>query len=260
MHMKCLVTLCSLAFLACDTRVTPPAGKTSAYKDVAGNKISDDQNWSAFGIQILPNEQSYGRTQADIRRRKMQLRDSFRGKTIDFDSVGTVFSEALINQIIPYWYGTPWSFEGHTAVPGQGRIACGYFISTTLQDAGLSLNRYRLAQQAPENEARAIAMGDSVMILNGGWAKDVRPLLQNILNDGLYFIGLGSSHVGYLLKRGERFFFLHANYTYPAEVRIEPANEKSVLSHYNTFFVVPVSGNKKLLEAWLNDRDAIHVD
>lgn len=47
----------------------------------------------------------------------------------------------LLDSIIPFWYKTVWSFEGHSEVPRQGEIACGYFVSTTLLHAGLKLNR-----------------------------------------------------------------------------------------------------------------------
>ena len=54
------------------------------------------------------------------------------------------FTDFLLNAIIPHWYGTPWDFNGHTSIPNQGEIACGYFVSTTLRDIGLKLNRFKM--------------------------------------------------------------------------------------------------------------------
>lgn len=231
--------------------VAPPSKKNGSI--VA--ETSDSTDWATYGIRLDPSEQTYSRTRTDIQQQRTLLRNAYRNKTVSIDSISVVFTEALINRVVPYWYGTPWSFEGHTAIPGEGKIACGYFVSTTLENAGIKVNRYKLAQQAPEGEARAIAMGDSVRVVRGGWMGEALPVVENSLKDGIYFIGLSSSHVGYLLKRRGRLFLLHSNYTHPAEVRIEPANGMSVLHNFTTFYIVPVSGNKKLLEAWLYERE-----
>jgi hypothetical protein len=239
-----------LVSFACETPAAPSASN-SLMKNSAAVETSDSLNWADYDIRIEPEEKTYEQIRADIQKQKTQLREAYRRKAVSLDSVGRVFEEMLVNQIIPYWYGTPWSFGGHTVTPREGQIACGYFISTTLLHAGVQLNRYRLAQQAPEDEAKALAMGDSVSVFQGGWVSDVLPILQNSLKDGLYFIGLSSSHVGFLLKRRGKFFLLHSNYVYPAELRIEPAGERSVLNSFSTFYLVPISNNPKLLEAWL---------
>jgi hypothetical protein len=84
----------------------------------------------------------------------------------DMDSVSKVFQESLLNRIIPQWAGTTWSFEGHTSVPQQGEIACGYFVSTTLRDVGINLNRYTLAQQLPINEAKSLKINTDIIEIN----------------------------------------------------------------------------------------------
>lgn len=215
----------------------------------------DSADWARYGIRLTPEAGTYAEAKAKAQRQRTELAGAFRRGAIGLDSAGRVFAETLLNGIVPHWYGTPWSFEGHTEKPGDGKIACGYFISTTLLHAGVRLNRYRLAQQNPETEAKAVAMGDSVSVFRGNWLKKVAPALQTTLQDGLYFAGLGGSHVVYLLKRRGDLFVLHSNYTYPAQVLIEPAGERSVISNYSEFFIVPVSGNNRLIEAWLLGRE-----
>src|SRR5262249_4067776 len=63
----------------------------------------------------------------------------------------SIVTESIFKEIFPAWYGTPWDFYGTTEVPQQGKIACGYFVSTVLRDAGWRVQRVRLAQQASEN-------------------------------------------------------------------------------------------------------------
>ena len=81
----------------------------------------------------------------------------------------TALEEGIVNGLIPFWYGTEWDFYGYTSVPKQGKIACGYFISTVLLHGGFILNRYTLAQQGPYNEARSIQINDSVQIYKSGY-------------------------------------------------------------------------------------------
>ncbi|RYD70663.1 MAG: hypothetical protein EOP53_25020, partial [Sphingobacteriales bacterium] len=46
-----------------------------------------------------------------------------------------------------YWDGTVWDFNGTTRKPGEGSIACGYFITTILEDIGLKISRIKMAQE-----------------------------------------------------------------------------------------------------------------
>src|SRR5678815_5098001 len=42
----------------------------------------------------------------------------------------TLVTRTIYSEIFPSWYGTAWDFNGTTEVPQQGKIACGYFVST----------------------------------------------------------------------------------------------------------------------------------
>ncbi len=160
------------------------------------------------------------------------------------------FTNTLLDDIIPYWYGTDWSFEGHTTAPRSGQIACGYFVSTTLLDAGLRLNRFRLAQQAPEVEATMLSFGKKVIVLNSDSPYTAAAVLAQQLQEGLYFIGLGNSHVGYLLKRDGQLTAIHSNYVTPSEVAAQPIME-SVYVGFGTFYLADITWNDQLLKYWL---------
>ncbi len=82
---------------------------------------------------------------------------SFKQKSIATDSFETTFSHFIVDSIIPYWYGTKWNFYGTTEEPNKGTIACGYFVTTVLRDAGLHINRIKLAQAASEEMIRQFA-------------------------------------------------------------------------------------------------------
>src|SRR2546429_7045322 len=44
----------------------------------------------------------------------------------------TFVTRSIYTEIFPSWYGTAWDFYGTTEVPQQGKIACGYFVTTVL--------------------------------------------------------------------------------------------------------------------------------
>jgi len=61
-----------------------------------------------------------------------------------------IFTSAVTETIAPAWFGTAWNFNGTSETPQQGCIACGYFVTTVLRDAGLPIARVKLAQCASE--------------------------------------------------------------------------------------------------------------
>ncbi len=168
------------------------------------------------------------------------------------DTLADSFTDLYLNTILPYWYGTPWAFGGYTAVPKEGEIACGYFVSTTLLHMGVSLNRYKVAQQNPLNEARTYADGDSIYQFTS--AGGVLTKMQTAdFAPGFYFLGLGDNHVGLLLKRGGQIFFLHSNYI-DGRVVIEAAATSGVFNSYGLYYVVNLSHNNNFINHWLKQQ------
>lgn len=163
------------------------------------------------------------------------------------DQTGRFIETSLVNHLIPFWYGTPWSFEGHTNTPKSGEVACGYFVSTTLKHLGFNVNRYHLAQQSPQNEARSIACGNSVSLFEAGTWQD--SLRHSTETEGLYFVGL-DNHVGYLLNRRGELFFIHSNYIGTTGVTAELASASDAFSS-SVYWVVPISTNHQLIKKWL---------
>lgn len=173
----------------------------------------------------------------------------------DWDSVGSVFCHNLLFKIIPYWYGTPWTFEGHTAQPRVGTVACGYFVSTTLQHTGLVINRYKLAQQLPVHEAQTLALEDSVIVFESSETSEIIDSMIMRLSDGIYFLGFDQSHVGYLYITQGDAWIIHSNYVGLEGVVAEPAGESSAFNSFRKFYVAPISNNKSLMRAWINQTE-----
>ncbi len=198
-------------------------------------------------------DRTYLDSRAQVEQTRKTLKRGYDAGLISADSVGRAFTNSLLEEVVPYWHGTSWSFTGHTEIPGQGEIACGYFVSTTLLHTGLNINRYRLAQQSPSDEALMLSLGDTVRVTRRETGAKALEFWRSHLRDGLYFVGLGEGHVGYLLKQGAGLYFIHANYTYPRGVQMQRA-EESVLAGFQDFYLANITHNQRLMEYWMSGK------
>lgn len=189
---------------------------------------------------------------ATVKRQIEQERSLLSSQKIDLDSVGQLFKTSLVNKIIPFWEGTTWSFEGHTSKPKEGEIACGYFVSTTLKHIGLNVNRYKLAQQSPINEAKSLAIKSAVKEFSEDSTQENIEAIKNYLKEGIHFIGFDQNHVGFILKEEGELYLIHSNYMGISGVEIETIEQSEVFSSFSLFYIVELSSNKYLLNAWKN--------
>ena len=253
----------SLLFLLCFENQLP-----TSIELAIENRIVDDRIMSIFEVTELNKEQtvvlktdlkatSYTATKADIGQLRINLNERLGQGNISFDDIKLEFTNYLVDKIIPHWYGTSWSFDGHTAIPNQGKIACGYFISTTLRDMGIKLNRYKLAQKSPIDEAKTISCGGDIHSVEQESAEKAFEEIDQLTQEGLYFIGFDQGHVGYLLKLKGQLFLIHSNYFSPGSVCIEPFKESRVFKSYSIFHIVDISKNDALIKRWLNNEIVI---
>jgi hypothetical protein len=113
----------------------------------------------------------------------------------------------LTKEIFPSWYGTYWDFNGTTTKPKEGHIACGYFVTTTLQDAGFDIPRVKWAQAA--SEQMILSATSEVKRFSGKKMEEVAKWLL-AQEDALYIVGL-DNHTGFVLKQGVQLKFIHSS-------------------------------------------------
>lgn len=168
------------------------------------------------------------------------------------DDARIVLEEAL-PAMMRTWLGTPWDFNGTAATPGDGKIACGYFVSTVLQDAGFKVHRYRLAQQPSENILRTFLPRSSCK-LSVGVDYDVFADQLSSSEPGIYIAGL-DTHVGFLVVKNGGFRFIHASGSSPWQVVDESRIDARVLQSSNWRMIGNLTADKNALHQWL-----IHAD
>jgi hypothetical protein len=164
-----------------------------------------------------------------------------------------VFVSSVYNEIIPEWYGTDWDFYGTTQTPKVGQIACGYFVSTVLRDAGAKVQRVSMAQQASENIIKSLTTAKFIKRFSN---IPIEKFVADIKNqgEGLYVVGL-DNHVGFILRDGNEVWFVHSSYGEPSEVIKEKAIESLILSGSKYRVTGKISADDNFIIKWLNQTE-----
>ena len=148
------------------------------------------------------------------------------------------------------WLGTPWDFNGTAHEPGTGKVACGYFVSSVLQDAGFLVEWAPLAQQASQNILGTFLPAEKMTIRVGmGYELFLDEVLLS--GPGVYIVGL-DSHVAFLvINESQEVRFIHSSGSSPYCVVDESREQSQVLRNSN----YRVTGNltlcEEVLRKWL---------
>jgi len=161
----------------------------------------------------------------------------------------TFVTRSIYAEIFPSWYGTPWDFNGTTEMPQQGKIACGYFVSTVLRDAGWKVHRTRLAQQASENIILSLTTDSHVKRFRRVGIDDFVDAVKK-WGPGIYVVGL-DIHTGFIVNTGDDVYFIHSSYVEPYKVIREKAIESKILASSNYRVLGKISADDQLIEKWL---------
>ncbi|MEL6676584.1 MAG: hypothetical protein AAFR61_30520 [Bacteroidota bacterium] len=240
---RCLLLL-PLLLLACQ-ETSPPALSQPA--QAVSLPVS-----SPSAASITPcGAEAYAAVRQHIREKRMALARQYQGAAAS--SRNSLLAQAmdslvhsLVEKIFPCWYGTPWTFEGHTDQPGEGSIACGYFVSTTLKHIGFNLNRYRLAQQAALPIIRSLTQ-------NVQRFRSPQACLDFVAaHPGELFILGQSYHVGFLYAAPEGVQFIHAGYFPPTRVCREAARTSDTFEQSEVWVVGSLNQHPELARKWLS--------
>ncbi|MEM9680288.1 MAG: hypothetical protein AAF901_08185 [Bacteroidota bacterium] len=203
---------------------------------------------SKIGLNLTPKS-TYDSIKSTIPRDKVYFKTYYsRQNERAIDSAAQYLYSKLVNDIVPHWYGTAWDFNGHTDIPNEGNIACGYFVSTTLKHLGFNLNRYKMAQQAGLNIAMALQQKSEIKTYRNISYDDLKTKINAVYKDGIYFVAL-DNHVGYILIKDRSLYFLHSSYC-DYEVMIEPAKTSPCFVS-DIYVFAEVTTNKALVKKWI---------
>jgi hypothetical protein len=156
-------------------------------------------------------------------------------------------NKQISEHIFDAWYGTKWNFHGTTQTPRKGSIACGYFVTTTLEHAGFKVPRVKMAQQAASVMIKSLC--DPRSIKNHSSLESLEAYLDT-KPDGLFILGL-DKHVGYILRLDGENYFVHSSLSQGRKVVKEKLDEARTVKRSKVKMLGDLTGHDWLIKQWL---------
>lgn len=154
-------------------------------------------------------------------------------------------------ELFPAWEGTPWEFYGTSQTPGEGAIACGYYVSTLLRDAGFKVERVQLAQQASEHIVKTFAEEKDIQRFRRAPLPELLAEVKRRHGEGLFIVGM-DLHVGLLRVTREKTVLCHSAVLEPGHaVCHDAATSPGMVSQYHV--VGPVLTDARVRD-WLRGK------
>ncbi len=181
--------------------------------------------------------------------KKIKITNRTNWNNLSKTSKEKIFTESIIATIIPSWIGTAWDFNGVTEIPQQCSIACGYFVTTVLRDAGLSLARIKLAQSTSEKMITSLVQSKYLQRFSN---VPIKKFIENIRQQGygMYLVGL-DNHTGFIYNDGNEIHFIHSTFVGTKNVQHEVAVNSWVLAQSKYKIIGKISSDEKVLEQWI---------
>lgn len=161
-----------------------------------------------------------------------------------------IFTAAIAETIAPAWIGTTWNFYGTTETPQKGSIACGYFVTTVLRDAGLPVARVKLAQCASEQMICSLVQSKYISRFSNTALEDFMLSVKK-LGYGLYIVGL-DNHTGFIYHDGTGIYFIHSTFLGTRNVQKENAATSGILKQSKYKVLGKISSDEQVLERWIH--------
>lgn len=151
--------------------------------------------------------------------------------------------------LFSHWKNTAWDFNGTSTVPGEGSVACGFFVTTLLQDMDLNINRRKLAICASSEMMKSLVPHQPLLNLSSLSYAGFVNTMQNA-GKGVYIIGL-DFHTGFILHDGTDTWFIHSNYINREGVVKELLKNSAALKASKTKWGISISTDRLFIERWL---------
>ena len=223
-----------------------------------------DNNYIVKPPKYIVNDSiHYFASKASLQKERVNLKNRYKKSTkIEKKEIirdaSAILYKNLADSLIPYWYGTPWDFNGITQKPGVGNIACGYFVFTLLRDAGIQLPRVKMSQAASEKAIKSLVPKNKIKrFSNISLNKFITDIKK--LGLGFYIVGL-DNHVGLLQIDSNNVWFIHSTAYIPRKVIKEKAEFSPALENSSYRVVGNLSDNDFLSKKWLLNQEIGLID
>lgn len=204
-----------------------------------------------------PDPERYNLLKEDLEIRRLRLAKQYQTARTSAERESVLAeAQALLDSVLPLmmrcWLGTPWHFYGTSDTPGSGNIACGYFVSTVLRDAGFRVDRFKLAQQPSQNILETF-VDRSRRTVRAGISYDQFLNIMASKPAGIYIVGL-DRHVGFIVNEPSGIRFIHSSGITPRTVVDESSDQAYSLEHSKYRVFGHLTGEPQTLVDWLQTK------
>lgn len=208
--------------------------------------------------QAVPDPEKYEFLKREIEQKRASLakRYSDARTANDISLVHTEARKALeksLPELMRCWLGTEWDFSGTSQTPGQGKVACGYYVSTVMRDAGFKLERIRLAQQPSQNIIETFIPRPGMHVRAG---MNYDKFLSEVASrgPGIRIVGL-DRHVAFLVVEDDgEVRFIHSSGGAAKSVVDQSREEATTLQRSKYRVTGNITGNDEVIHEWLIGR------
>lgn len=159
------------------------------------------------------------------------------------------FVNLVYHQYFSFWEGTPWAFYGTTTIPQKGNIACGYFVTTVLRDMGVKIDRVAMAKTYSEHLIKTMVRPNHIKKYVPFRLANFVEELENGM-DAVYLTGL-DNHVGFVVVKNHKAYFIHSSVISPGCVVREPAIESPALQMNSYTVVGNITADQVAMDKWI---------
>jgi hypothetical protein len=206
------------------------------------------------GPKPIPDPEKYAALTAQIIAERDKLKTRYlnaatRAEQTQIIDEASVLLENTLPEMMRCWLGHPWDFHGTATTPGEGKIACGYFITVIMRDAGFNINRIKVAQQPSQNIIRTFVNDRSAFEVktNTPYQDYVNHITKNY--EGIHIVGL-DKHVAFIVIKDQEMRFIHSGGLQYCVVDEDKTNAHA-LEHSNYRVISNISRNPQVLKMWI---------
>ncbi len=203
---------------------------------------------------FIPDPVTYEKLKSDLASHRLLLRANFiNARTAQEQN--EVLNQAceLLEHMMPKmmrcWLGHPWDFNGMATVPGQGKIACGYYVSVIMRDTGFKVQRIKLAQQPSQRIIKTFLPKRKDLWITGGMPYDEYVGKIESKYEGINIVGL-DKHVAFVVVKDGELRFIHSGGLQQLVVDEQKLDAYSLkVSNYRV--IGNLTRNGDLLQKWI---------
>ena len=213
------------------------------------------QRASRGKAQAIPDPERYAvlKEELELKRAHLAKRYAAARTANEISLVHTEARETLeeeLPKLMRCWLGTPWDFSGTSQTPGEGKIACGYYVSTVMRDAGFKVERIRLAQQPSQNIIETFLPRPQMHVRAGmNYDKFLAEVTKR--GPGIRIVGL-DKHVAFLVITDEgEARFIHSSGGVAKSVVDQNRDEATTLQRSRYRVTGNITGSDEVVHEWL---------